>query len=948
MLQWQLDAASCRVEDCIFVVGYQAEEIRRRYPGLLVVENIEWRKTGSAASMLQVPLTENEAFLVAYSDVLFRGDVSARLASTGADIAVAFDSRWVHGHVGRSTDVSHLREKVLVRHNVVLRLGADLPADWATGEFIGLVWFSARATACLQQLKAEFPKSLRQLSLAELVEYLRIMGMSIRGVDVAGEWAEFNEPRDIAIFVLGTKADTLSRLRGLVQHSIIQDQIAFSVASWRMHRDVLIERVKERFPNQSLMVRSSAQSEDNFNSSSAGRFDSIMDVDPAGGLKDAIHTVIASYGENAHDDDQVLIQPMLSCIDLSGVAFTRTLDHGAPWYVINYDTAGKTNAITSGSYVDHRTLLMHRGIDIDGDGFPEPRLRGLVKALKEVESLTGYDQLDVEFAIERTQGVQILQVRPLNVSYPLGLIEDEEYDRMLSEGEKLWDTLAPAPPQIPGDVPPLYGVMTDWNPAEIIGTAPGNLAASIYRFLLMDEIWAIQRFEYGYRDVRPAPLLVQFSGQPYIDVRASFASFLPAAIPDELAGRLLKFYLSWLRERPELHDKVEFDVVPTCLGPGFSRWEKRLSTEGGFTYDEIAQLKQALRSITARAFERPSEDFEKIELLASRYQAIMADERLQAIERARLLLDDCRRLGTLPFAHLARSSFVAVAMLREAVEEGIITQEGQDSFLSSIRTISHELTQHAREVAMGVFSWERFVERYGHLRPGTYDINSPRYDADPEQFLKPLISHVARDEPEREDIGPWMEQRNYFCHALEAQGLPHETEKIECFMRQAIQGREYAKFVFTRNVSAALEALADFGTSIHLTRDQLYDVDLNEFFLSRSGGVPNEEIALRIQRRSESGRQLRKLAVTCKLPPLLTEKSDLRVSVLGADQPNFIGTASVIAGCIDLDSQVTSGFSDVKGYIVMTRNADPGYDWLFASGIVGLVTLFGGANSHMA
>ena len=32
----------------------------------------------------------------------------------------------------------------------------------------------------------------------------------------------------------------------------------------------------------------------------------------------------------------------------------------------------------------------------------------------------------------------------------------------------------------------------------------------------------------------------------------------------------------------------------------------------------------------------------------------------------------------------------------------------------------------------------------------------------------------------------------------------------------------------------------------------------------------------------------------------------------------------------------------------MIPQADPGYDWLFGRGIVGLVTLYGGANSHMA
>ena len=64
--------------------------------------------------------------------------------------------------------------------------------------------------------------------------------------------------------------------------------------------------------------------------------------------------------------------------------------------------------------------------------------------------------------------------------------------------------------------------------------------------------------------------MVSFAGRPYVDVRASFASFIPKSIDEDLASRLLGFYLDWLRANPFLHDKVEFEVVPTCLSPDFS------------------------------------------------------------------------------------------------------------------------------------------------------------------------------------------------------------------------------------------------------------------------------------------------------------------------------------------------------------------------------------------
>ena len=38
----------------------------------------------------------------------------------------------------------------------------------------------------------------------------------------------------------------------------------------------------------------------------------------------------------------------------------------------------------------------------------------------------------------------------------------------------------------------------------------------------------------------------------------------------------------------------------------------------------------------------------------------------------------------------------------------------------------------------------------------------------------------------------------------------------------------------------------------------------------------------------------------------------------------------------------------LSGRIVLIENADPGYDWIFAHAIAGLVTKYGGANSHMA
>ena len=58
-----------------------------------------------------------------------------------------------------------------------------------------------------------------------------------------------------------------------------------------------------------------------------------------------------------------------------------------------------------------------------------------------------------------------------------------------------------------------------------------------------------------------------------------------------------------------------------------------------------------------------------------------------------------------------------------------------------------------------------------------------------------------------------------------------------------------------------------------------------------------------------------------------------------------MGSGNVVSQAAVLD-----GISDTQlsGKIVIISQADPGYDWLFGYNISGLITQYGGANSHMA
>ena len=54
-----------------------------------------------------------------------------------------------------------------------------------------------------------------------------------------------------------------------------------------------------------------------------------------------------------------------------------------------------------------------------------------------------------------------------------------------------------------------------------------------------------------------------------------------------------------------------------------------------------------------------------------------------------------------------------------------------------------------------------------------------------------------------------------------------------------------------------------------------------------------------------------------------------------------------ISGNISLLSKINS-LSDIENKIILIENADPGHDWIFTKNPLGLITKYGGIESHMA
>jgi len=620
----------------------------------------------------------------------------------------------------------------------------------------------------------------------------------------------------------GAKARMLEQLSPLLTKAQIPPLVSFSLGQWRADRAPVLAAIRKAFPDGLVAVRSSARSEDACTGSRAGEFHSELNV-PARtkALPEAVDAVCAALPGDP-DGDHFFVQAMAENVRMSGVVFSRDQDTLAPYMIFNYDDkTASTDTVTSGSSNNLTTLVVHR------EARPtDPDLARLADAVFELEELCGSTRLDVEFAMAKDGALFILQVRPLADKACESAHDDACVAEQLRKARKKLDKLMNPHPHLQGGTT-FFGVMPDWNPAEIIGIRPRKLALSLYKELITDSVWAHQRYKYGYRDLRSFPLMTTFLGVPFIDIRASFNSFVPRSLPDGLAHKLVDHYMSHLEKMPELHDKVEFDVVFSCYFLGLPERLAALE-DAGFNKNELKRIEFSLLELTNRIIAPDNglfqDDMAQPAILKQRFQAI-ADSNLSVIEKIYWLLKDCKRYGTLPFAGVARSAFVAMQILRSFVDAGILSGGELDAYLNSLHTVSKRLTEDIHRFHKRRLAREDFLREYGHLRPGTYDILSPRYDANFNVYFG-VPANGAAPEPTQSAFAFSGRQLTTLDAHLAENGIQCSAREMLDFIRRSIEGREHSKFVFTRSLSLALELVAELGGRFGLSREDLSHLDI--------------------------------------------------------------------------------------------------------------------------
>ena len=729
-----------------------------------------------------------------------------------------------------------------------------------------------------------------------------------------------------------TKAEMLSYLQAEVQLSYILPLVKFTLAQWNEERHKVFNLIS-KLKTEQLVIRSSAQGEDTKGHSCAGQYLSLLNI---GNYPEAIEKAITQVFSSYQDSDsnhQVLIQPLLLKPLLSGVIFTQEPNTASPYYIISYDdTSQRTDTITSGESNDIKVEYVSHFFNSK-----DTWQANLILACNEIQTLLNQKSLDIEFAIDRTGAVCIFQVRELQVT------SDNQLSSALHQLElnciqNKVDRLSQPHPYLLGKKS-IFGVMPDWNPAEIIGIKPRPLALSLYKELITDDVWSHQRTNYHYRNVKDFPLMIMLGGTPYIDVRLSLNSFIPRTLDRTIAEKLVNYYVDKLTENPQLHDKIEFSIVYSSFTFDI---EKQLSSllTNGFNNNEISHIQSSLLGLTKNLIESPQsiwqEDIAKITQLQSKQKEVQLSH-LNSVEKIYWMLTDCRNFGTLPFAGLARTGFIAMQILTSLLSVSIFSKARYQEFLNSIETVSSQMMTD-----FNILDKSDFLFKYGHLRPGTYDIMSQRYDEQPDLYFDWSKKNVKGLQVKRECFSLTGKEKNNINTLLIQYGFSLDAQALMDFIKTAIEKRELGKFVFTKSLSDCFLLIEKLGNKLGFSREDMSYIDVKDLFkLYANSYSAQTTIASSIS----LGKSQHCASQTIHLPSLILDKQQTYNYTLMHEEPNFI-TLNTISGRVCKLNQLKQ--QNMSGCIVFIESADPGFDWIFSKNILAFVTKYGGCNSHMA
>jgi phosphohistidine swiveling domain-containing protein len=235
-------------------------------------------------------------------------------------------------------------------------------------------------------------------------------------------------------------------------------------------------------------------------------------------------------------------------------------------------------------------------------------------------------------------------------------------------------------------------------------------------------------------------------------------------------------------------------------------------------------------------------------------------------------------------------------------------------------------------------SKNEFIKTYGFLRPGTFDSRTLKYEEDFERYFPNFGQTKNQQINDNFLIKDFVQKLDKF---KELQAISNSTEQFIDFCIRSIVSRESVKFELSKNISYTLDLINELGIEKEVGKEQIAFSNIDFFLNSYTKTQFNLD---ELKTVCEIGIVNYQETQAVWLPPVIGESDDVYNFKLFETHPNYVTQEQVTGSIQELGKESLN----LHSKIVLIESADPGFDWIFTHSISGLITSYGGQNSHMA
>ena len=240
-------------------------------------------------------------------------------------------------------------------------------------------------------------------------------------------------------------------------------------------------------------------------------------------------------------------------------------------------------------------------------------------------------------------------------------------------------------------------------------------------------------------------------------------------------------------------------------------------------------------------------------------------------------------------------------------------------------------------------SFKSFVFKYGHLRPSMYSILNKNYNDNHKNYFSQNINVYKKKITPSFNLD--RKKKKEINSLFKKGGINISFDNFLIFSKKAIENRELSKLIFSKSINEIFVNLKKLAKEINLDINNFEHLDIN--LIKKSFNNLNQDklkdiINWNIRKNKKHYQNTKNI----RMPEVISSILDFDYFYELSSEENYVTNNTILGELVFLSK--INNFEKLKNKIIMIESADPGYDFIFSYNIKGLITKYGGQNSHMA